>query len=151
MDFLVYLFDMLISLVPLPYRERYGTDFDLYPAAMASAVTEYALSVVVLFVSYVHAMNESLLRVGGAAMAQGREDVLAAGPVIYGSGAALAGAFLLRPLSLLLVYFALEGLVRLLGATVSHQVVGTLPLYVAARGWERLKGLTHRTIDSMTR
>src|ERR1051325_11701410 len=50
-------------------------------------------------------------------------------PAVYGSGIFLSAAFLLKPLNILIIYLAFEGLIRALAALVGHQVIGSLPFY----------------------
>jgi hypothetical protein len=46
-----------------------------------------------------------------------------------GGGVFMMADFALQPVNMLLLYFFLEGIVRYLAALVSHQVIGSLPLY----------------------
>jgi hypothetical protein len=57
--------------------------------------------------------------------------------VQYGLGFAALVEFVFNPLSLLLFYLTLEGLVRFMAAAVTHEVVGTMPLVLLGRGYER--------------
>jgi hypothetical protein len=50
-------------------------------------------------------------------------------PAAYGSGIFLIVSFMFRPLNVVILYLALEGLLRAMAALVGHQVIGTLPLY----------------------
>ena len=51
----------------------------------------------------------------------------------YGTGVFAMAEFIMQPLHMLLLYLACEGIVRLLAAFISHQVIGSLPLYLP--GW----------------
>ena len=49
---------------------------------------------------------------------------------VMGSGLFLLMEYLIQPLTIVLCYFALEGVVRLVAATITEEVVPTLPLYL---------------------
>ena len=49
---------------------------------------------------------------------------------VMGFGLILALAYILRPLSVALLYFSIEGAVRLVAAVASGECIGTLPLYL---------------------
>lgn len=49
---------------------------------------------------------------------------------VMGLGLVIAVAYILRPLTVTLVYFFFEGAIRAIAAFVSNEIVGTLPLYV---------------------
>ena len=51
---------------------------------------------------------------------------------IPGSGIFLLAEFWFNPLHIFLFYMMIEGMVRTLAAVVSHQIIGTLPLYVVS-------------------
>ena len=51
---------------------------------------------------------------------------------VAGAGAIVSLAYVIQPLSLFLIYFAIEGGVRLTAALVTRQVVGTLSLVTLA-------------------
>lgn len=132
---------MVISFWPARFRRLYATDFDLYPAAALAGLAQYLVCLVVLFVRYVHLMQRTLERMGGAAVASGRVEALALPTVQYGMGFAALTEFISHPLSLLLFYLTLEGLVRFTAAAVTHEVLGTMPLYLLGRGYERFERL----------
>jgi hypothetical protein len=134
-----YIVGMLVSLLPEPYRTRYRPGIDLYRAAMLSGVAESAACLTVLFVRYVDFILRRLQEMGNTAVARGRPEALAAPGMQYGAGFVALLEFAFHPLSVLLAYLALEGLARFLAAAVTKEAVGTMPLYLAAQVYERLK------------
>lgn len=134
-----YIAAMLISLLPSRYRKGYRPGVDLDQGTALSGLLEYASCLVVLFVRYVDFMQRRLLGFGAAAVARGRDEVLAAPSVQYGMGFVAMLEFVFHPLSLLLVYLTLEGLVRFLAGAVTRETLGTMPLYLIGWAHERLK------------
>jgi hypothetical protein len=131
----------VISFWPARYRSWYATDFELYPAAALAGLAQYLACLGVLFVRYVHLMQRTLERMGGAALANSRVEALALPSAQYGMGFAALAEFISHPLSLLLIYLTLEGLVRFTAAAVTHEVLCTMPIYLLGRGYERFERL----------
>ena len=134
-----YIAAMLISLLPSRYRKWYTPGVDLDRGAALSGLAEYVVFLVILFVRYADFMQRRLLGFGAAAVARGRDEVLAAPSVQYGMGFVAMLEFVFHPLSLLLVYLTLEGLVRFLAGAVTRETLGTGPLYLIMLACERLK------------
>ena len=130
---------MLVSLLPRRWRQWFSTDYDMWPAAAACAISQYVTCVVCLIVYYVSALQRMLEGFAGATVAQGREEALAVPAVQFGAGFAALTQFVFHPLSLLLFYLILEGLVRFLAVVVSHEIIGTMPLYLIGWGCGRIK------------
>lgn len=139
MRVLDYMAAVALSMWPSRYRIRYATDSQLYPAAMLSGLAQYLGCVATLFVRYVHAIERALGDMGGAVIAQGRAEALAVPSVQYGMGFLALFQFVTHPLSLFLFYFALEGLVRFAAAAITREVLGTMPLYLLGRTYQRFE------------
>jgi hypothetical protein len=135
-----YLLSMLVSLLPRRWRQWFSAEFDMWPAAAACGIGQYVTCVVCLFIRYVNAMQRTLEGFASATVAQGREEALGIPAVQYGAGFVALMQFICNPLSLLLFYLILEGLLRFLAAVVAHEIIGTLPLYLIACGCARIKG-----------
>jgi hypothetical protein len=86
--------------------------------------------------------------------------VLAAGErggetAMMGLGPLLLVAYLIQPLSLLLLYFLVEGVLRGVSIVVSHEPLPTLPLFLAsladarARAYRRERQLGPRVLDTV--
>ncbi len=58
---------------------------------------------------------------------------------VRGLGIVFLIAYVLTPLSLLIIYFAFEGAVRFIAATSTGEVVGTLPLLLVEKGMAKAK------------
>jgi hypothetical protein len=134
-----YVLSMLVSLLPRRWRQWFFTEYDMWPAAAACGIAQYLTCVVCLFVRYVSAMQRTLEGFAGATVAQGREEALAVPAVQFGAGFAALTQFMFSPLSVILFYLILEGLFRFLAAVVSHEIIGTMPLYLIGWGCARIK------------
>jgi hypothetical protein len=62
---------------------------------------------------------------------------------IRGSGLLLLLEYLIQPLTIVLVYFTLEGVVRLAAAAITEEVVPTLPLYLVLLSQDKLRSIRH--------
>ena len=137
-----YILGMVVSLLPERYRGWYASDAYLYRAAMTSGMVQYFGSLLVLFARYVFFMQRMVEHLSGAAVAGGREEILGVPAVQYGLGFVILTQFLFHPISLFLIYSALEGLVRF-AAAATREVLGTLPFCMLAwmfdygAGWAR--------------
>jgi hypothetical protein len=65
---------------------------------------------------------------------------------VMGSGLLLLLEYLLQPLTMVLCYFAFEGVVRLVAAVVTDEVFPTLPLHLALRLQQKLHSLHHERV-----
>lgn len=139
-----YVIGMLVSLLPERSRGWYASDADLYRAAMVSGMAQYFSALLILFTRYVYFMQRSVEHLGGVAVARGREEVLGVPAVQYGMGFVILTRFLLHPVTLLLFYMALEGLVRF-AAAATREVLGTLPLCLTVWMFQRVAKWMRRT------
>jgi hypothetical protein len=131
---LAILAGMVASLLPAQFRNRWqwGSDANLRTSTILSGAAEVAISLgayVLGFLSFMQWRVGGLLGEGakGAGQAQMGEAIA------FGAGATAMVEYIFSPLSMLLVYFAVEGAVRLFAALVTDECVGTLPLAVV--GW----------------
>ncbi len=62
---------------------------------------------------------------------------------VMGSGLFVLMEYLIQPLTIVLFYFAFEGVVRLVAATITQEIVPTLPLYLVLLLHEKLHGIRH--------
>ena len=107
------------------------------PAALASGILEMITCLAVLIFRYLQFAPNQVF--GGTAVAlraaeEGGESAIA------GSGIFTLAEFMLRPLTIALVYFTFEGLVRGLAAFISGEVLPTLPLAMVAAVQQKLSG-----------
>jgi hypothetical protein len=87
---------------------------------------------------YLAFIQYRLADLGQRAIDRGGEGVLANQAVHFGMGAVASAEYLLQPLTVALIYFALEGTARFMAALVTEQITGTLPLYFLAWVEERI-------------
>ena len=62
---------------------------------------------------------------------------------VMGSGLFVLMEYLIQPLTIVLCYFAFEGVVRLVAATITQEIVPTLPLYLVLLLQQKLHGIRH--------
>jgi len=125
---------MVLSLLPKRYRDRIPAlaQADLRRGAIASGLAVALLCLGLFIVRYLAYIQYRVGDLGQRAIDRGAEGVLANRVVHFGMGAVATGEYLLHPLTLLLIYFAVEGAARFLAALVTEEITGTLPLYVVA-------------------
>lgn len=119
---------IVLSLLPRRWRDGLGLQQAIpwERAAIVSGMVESLLAVGVLVVWYSHSVTTWA--------AEALDSALRGGPPAAYSGQELGlSAFvlwLLHPQTWLTAYFAFEGMVRMLAAVSTEQIVGTLPLAV---------------------
>lgn len=115
------------TLLPKRWRQGAGHESEraLVPAAMLSGLGEACTALLVLSVWFMYYFNTlgrkySVFQPGSAHFAFSSTEV---------AGGAIFITFALNPLTWVIVYFGVEGIVRTLGALTTGEVVGMLPLY----------------------
>ncbi len=131
---LVTLLGIFASLLPRSYRGRYLNDanVDIKRGAVLSGAAEFFLTSVALWFRYPVFIHRRMAESASAVAARYGSDKLVAGFSDLGSGVLGLVEYLLQPLSLLLIYFLLEAVVRLFAAVVSDEIVPSLPLQAVA-------------------
>ena len=115
-----------MALLPRRWRSRFGLD-EVIPwtrSALLSGLVESLLALIALVYWYSHSVTTWAANALDSAMRNGPEAQVP-GQAIGFSALVL---WLIHPLTWCVGYFALEGLVRLLAAVSTEQVVATLPL-----------------------
>jgi hypothetical protein len=121
------------SLLPRRYRS-----YQIVASyATISGIIEFASCLALLIYRYLQFVPNQVF--GGTNVAlkaaeQGGESAIA------GSGIFTLAEFMLRPLTIALVYFAAEGIVRGVAAFTSGEVLPTLPLAILAYAHEKFAG-----------
>ena len=82
-----------------------------------------------LALRYPRFVEDQISRIGEHIILKSAET--AGESAVRGFGLILFLAYIITPLSLLLIYFAIEGAVRLIGAVATGEIVGTLPFTLA--------------------
>ncbi len=134
------LLSMLLSLLPKAWRRGWGATYeiDLARGALVSGLLECLGCAFAYGWRYLWFLDA---RVGDMAMqviAKDATTVLDARSVQFGMGFITMLDYMIRPVSVLLMYFAFEGLVRFIASFVSDEVVGTMPLHVVAWAHQRV-------------
>jgi hypothetical protein len=128
---------LFLAVLPARFRKHWlaNWDGDLRISAMFSGIAQMLLALGTLIHRYPRFAERQMAqidpRVFLAAAERGGETA------VSGFGAIMLLAYILTPLSLLLVYFAIEGGVRLLGAISTGEVVGSLPLTLLETGMRK--------------
>ncbi|MGH9575291.1 MAG: hypothetical protein ACRD40_17395 [Candidatus Acidiferrales bacterium] len=119
----------------LPKRWRRGSGYEsgrvLVPAAMISGLCEACAALLVLSLWFMYYFNTlgrtySAFQPGSAHFAFSSTEA---------AGGAVFITFALNPLTWVIIYFGVEGIVRTLGALTTGEVVGMLPLYGFEMAW----------------
>ncbi len=136
-----FLIGVVLSLLPDRYRSRLPWGMVSPSAAIASGVLQMLGVFGLLIYRYVLFFNEQMGAIPTntvvAATEQGGDTA------VRGLGLILLLAYLLRPLTLLLIYFVIEGLVRVAAAIISSEIVPTLPLQLIALAHARIAKAKH--------
>lgn len=125
---------IILSLLPKRYRDRLSASAqaDLRQGALASGLV-VAVGCLGLFIfRYFDFFHYRVRDIGQRVIDRGYELVLADKFTQFGIGAATSLEYLLQPLTIVLIYFGLEGTVRFAAALITEEVTGTLPLYILA-------------------
>jgi hypothetical protein len=132
-----YIFAPFYTLLPKRWRqgERQGPQKYLARAAMISGIGEAAFSLVVLGAWFAQAEG-----IFGDAYANHLVNTTDASGSewIFGGSVGIV-SFAINPLTWLIVYFCIEGVLRAFAAMASDDVVGTLPLYLVDFAWRHIK------------
>jgi len=134
------LWGMILSLLPGRYKQRLPASLsgDLRRGTIASGLVESIVCLLTVIVRYLAFLPQRVGDLGQRAIGRGAEEALAVPAVQFGMGYVAAVEYLSHPLTLALIYFSIEGAVRVVAATVTGENLGTLPLYAFAWMEERL-------------
>lgn len=132
---------MVVSLFPKQYRGwwSFASSADFRRATILSGLVEAVGCLGLYIIRYLYFIQHRVGSLTEAGMQRGAVDALANTGVQYGMGYVSLLEYVFSPLSLLLAYFALEGMLRLLTAAVTEDTPGTLPLYLLAWGIGRTR------------
>ncbi len=129
----VTLLSIFVSLLPQRYRGYWLGDgnLDVRRGAILSAVLQFVLACAAMWALY-PAFVRSRYADLSASMAGHPADNIVEGFADFAYGPIVVLAYIFRPLTLVLLYFALEGAVRMVAAVATNEIVPTLPLQLLA-------------------
>lgn len=125
-----FLGGFVVVLLPERFRREWLPQWqgNLRASAVVSGIAQMLAALGLLIVRYPRFVNEQVAQIDVRVingMAEKGGDT-----AVRGIGIILLAAYVLLPLSVLLIYFAFEGVVRLVAAVSTGEVVGTLPLAI---------------------
>src|SRR3989304_2683435 len=135
-----FLAGILLPLLPERYRRWWepASTLDFLRASFVSGLVQGLGCFVVFILRYVIFFQQRVMEMGGQVIEAGADEALASRGGQMGMGTLTTLEYVFQPVSLLLIYFALEGPVRLLGAAFTEEILPSLPLHLAAWAQERL-------------
>ncbi|MBI2955872.1 MAG: hypothetical protein HYY26_01035 [Acidobacteria bacterium] len=154
-----YLAGALLSLLPPRYRRAVGwlPEVHFQKAAFLSGLLQSLGCLIAIIFRYLFFFQHRVMDLGGQVIARGAEEALGAKSVQFAMGFTTTIEYIFHPVTLLLIYFALEGAVRFVAALVTGEIVGTLPLYAVGwahgrlAGWRAERALGPRIPDTVER
>ncbi len=154
---LAFLLSIVFSVVPPRYRGRFLVDPDVnvQRGALFSGIVEFAGCALLLWLRYPPYVQRRMAESAAALHPALQADRLSQGTMTLASGGLSLFEYIIQPLSLLLLYFVIEGLGRVTAAVVTGEVLPTLPLQIlawghrAAEGWKQERDLGPRVVDTV--
>ena len=150
---LAYLTGLGVALLPEAWRQRWLRQIpaNVVSGAIVTGIAESVLCLALLgwrYPAFVRSQfNDGVATATTAGMEKGGETA------VMGLGPLLLFAYLIQPLSIVLVYFLVEGVVRVAAAVISGEALPTVPLFLAslldarARDYGREKAMGPRLLD----
>jgi hypothetical protein len=131
-----------VSLLPEFWRKRWypTAGVDVSHGAFLSGLIEILICIPAFVVGYIFFLDANVKALGGEVVKRGAEEVLISEHVQFGMGIMSLGAYVLRPTTLLLMFFALDGVFRAFAAAITGESLATAPLALA--------GFVHRRIEA---
>jgi hypothetical protein len=130
MQILRFVIGIMAAFFPERYRSRFAWGFASAQAAVTCGALQLLACVGLLIYRYLVFANQRLMGVSTHAMQGAAES--GGETAVMGMGIFVLAEYLIHPLTLLLLYFAVEGLVRASAALITGEVVPTLPLQLIA-------------------
>ncbi len=136
---LTLLISMLLSLLPARWRRGWGEAHavDLERGALISGLLEAIGCLTAFCIRYIFFLDQRVGNMTMQVIAKNAETTLDNTSIQFGMGFITMLDYMIRPVSLVLIYFTIEGVVRFAASIVSGEVVGTMPLHVTA--WARAR------------
>ncbi|MBZ5568210.1 MAG: hypothetical protein LAN64_10220 [Acidobacteriia bacterium] len=130
----VALLSILVSLLPRRYRgyELGDGNLDVRRGAIFSSSLQFVLCCAALWARYPAFLRARLAEAAAVTGATAGSDRVVAGLTDFSAGAFAVFQYMFSPITLLILYFALEGAVRIFAVVASDEVLPTLPLQLVA-------------------
>jgi len=130
----VVLLSIFASVLPRRYRGHWLGDgnLDVRRGAMVSSVVQFAGCCAAMWTLYPAFIRHRLAQAAALAAASHPGDKVVAGFTVFAFGQVAALEYMFRPLTLLLLYFAVEGAVRIFSSVASDVVLPSMPLQLVA-------------------
>jgi hypothetical protein len=125
---------LFLALLPARLCKRWFANWhgDLRTSALFSGIAQMLFALGVLILRYPRFVENQMAQIDARVFVGAAEQ--AGESAVRGFGIVLVLAYIITPLSILLIYFAIEGGVRLIGAVSTGEVVGSLPLTLLETG-----------------
>jgi len=130
METIQFIISVFVALLPDRYRRKFAWKFVSTAGAVTSGALELAVFVIAVLYRYVLYANNRVF--GGSADVILQAAEKGGETAVMGSGLFILAEYMLQPMTVLLAYFAIEGLIRMSAALVSGEVVPTLPFQLIA-------------------
>lgn len=132
-----YVVGPFYTLLPKRWRRgaRHGSEGSLVRATIISGVGEALVALLALSFWYMYYFAAIGAKYSAFSLTSGHF----AFPSVELAGEAEFVTFAVNPLTWLILYFGLEGILRTVGAFTTGEVVGTLPLYGLEYAWRKVK------------
>jgi hypothetical protein len=131
---------MVVALLPQQYRRRWAwaSDARLRGPTIFSGLAETVISLGLIILRYFVFFQWRMGTIADATLKRGGGDeALANTAAQFGMGFTVLVEYAFSPLTVLLVYFSIEGVLRLCAAWTVDECAGTMPLYLMAWGLDR--------------
>ena len=130
----VVLLSVFVSLLPRRYRGHWLGDgnLDVRRGAILSSVLQFVGCCTAVWALYPAFIGQRFAQASAAAEAGHPGDTLIAGSTVFAYGQFAALEYMFRPFTVLLLYFAIEGAVRIFSTVASDDILATMPLQVLA-------------------
>lgn len=130
-----FLVSIVVALLPKQYRGWWSlaSSADFRRATLFSGLVESVGCFGLYAVRYILFLKYRVGSVGEAAIKRGVEEALGNPYAQFGMGFTTLVEYIFSPVSMLLAYFMIEGVLRVFAAAVTEETPGTLPLYLL--GW----------------
>jgi hypothetical protein len=131
---LTFLLSIVFTLFPERYRHRIFAQYDVrvQRGSLASGLVEVFGCLAIFIVRFLFFMQYRLGSFATSALRKGSEEILADERVQFGAGTLAMFEYLLQPLTIILIYFIFEGVVRAVAGVITHEVLPSLPLQAIA-------------------